>query len=357
MTREIALGDVRLNPRNPRETVRDGRIEELAESIEQQGLLQPVTVRPVSDGYELVHGERRYRAVSQLGGETIRAEIRDLSDREALEASVTENLQREDVTAIAEAQSYRALIDEFGLTQTEAADRLGKSQSHISNRLKLLELPEELQEDILHQIFTPWQARELARVWGEYWLSDFALDWDLSVKELRRVVDELQDGAEQISISREWERSVLDEYWSRAGDDIDGRTRIVSGPVDDPDERVLDNVRYLDRLGEPVTVLHEAETTHGLHWARENIDELSHIGDRERTKDLWEGQEVRPIRIYWPRQRIILGYSRLSIAEDFEYGEGFEVELLFPADFFDWQYRRPDMSPPDAEREAEGGEA
>ncbi len=354
MTREIALDDVRLNPRNPRETVRDGRIEELAESIEQQGLLQPVTVRPVSDGYELVHGERRYRAVSQLGGGTIRAEIRDLSDREALEASVTENLQREDVTAIAEAKSYRALIDEFGLTQTEAADRLGKSQSHISNRLKLLELPEELQEDILHQIFTPWQARELARVWGEYWICDLALDHQLSVNELRNIVDDLKAGAGLISIEKRLSKDALGEYWGDP-DDAEHQTYVRHGTDHNGDEVVGPAYCALvDSRGDRIELLPEPAVTHGLLWAHHNV-----AGFDCDIIDKYDEWEPRPIKILWPAQRIIrgFGYHRLHLAEQFDYTGELEVELLYPSEYFSWDRRRADTSPGKAESGTEGGEA
>jgi len=353
MTREIALGDVRLNPRNPRETVRDGRIEELAESIEQQGLLQPVTARPVSDGYELVHGERRYRAVSQLGGETIRAEIRDLSDREALEASVTENLQREDVTAIAEAQSYRALIDEFGLTQTEAADRLGKSQSHISNRLKLLELPEELQEDILHQIFTPWQARELARVWGEYWIRDLALDHELSVSELRNIVDDLKAGAGFVAIEKRLPKDALGVYWGEP-DDAEHQTLVEHG-TDHNGDKAVQSLRggLVDSRGDPIKLLPGPAVTHGLLWGHHNV-----AGFDCDNIDKYDEWEPRPIKIHWPAQRIIpgFGYHRLRLAEQFDYTGDLEVELVYTSEYFSWERRRADTSPGKAESGTEGGE-
>jgi ParB/RepB/Spo0J family partition protein len=354
MTPEIALDDVRLNPRNPRETVRDGRIDELAESIEQQGLLQAVTVRPVSDGYELVHGERRYRAVSQLGWETLRAEIRDLSDREALEASVTENLQREDVTAIAEAQSYRALIDEFGLTQTEAADRLGISQSHISNRLKLLELPEELQENILHQIFTPWQARELARVWGEYWICDLALDHGLSVSELRDIVHDLKAGADVICIEKRLSKDALGEYWGEP-DDAEHQTWVEHGTDHNGDKAGQPlGGGLVDSRGDRIKLLPNQAVTHGLLWIHHNV-----AGFDCDNIDKYDEWEPRPIKIHWPAQRIIqgFGYHRLRLAEQFDYTGELEVELLYPSDFLRWERRRPEITPPDAETGGDVGEA
>lgn len=147
MVKELPVDDIQPNPRNPREQFNN--IDDLADSIKEQGQLTPVLVRPVNGGYELVHGERRLRAMQSLGRDTIEGKVRDLSDKESLEKSITENLHREDVSPIAEARSYRQYIDEFDLTQAEAAERLGKSQPHISNRLSLLDLPEQLQEDII----------------------------------------------------------------------------------------------------------------------------------------------------------------------------------------------------------------
>jgi ParB family chromosome partitioning protein len=333
-TTEIPLDDIRPNPNNPREGLQG--IDELADSIAQQGLLQPVLVRPDADEYELVHGERRLRAVESLGWDTIPSTVKELSDGEALEMAITENLQREDITEIAEARSYKQLIDEFDLTQTEAADRLGVTQGHISNRLSLLDLPDTLQENILYKILTPWQAKEVARVWGEYYIVDFVIDFDLSVTEIRRIVDDLQDGKDPIEHKQTWSSDTLGSFWGYA-DGIDGETTIVSGSLGDPASRTIDRVDYVDGNGEPVTVLHEAETTAGLHWAKKNLNESPFNDMEPRLYD--ESDEINPIRIHWPTQQIVLGYNRLKLADEYGYTGDFEVELLFASDFFAWESR------------------
>lgn len=340
---EIAVDQIAKNPNNPRQNVSESGIDELAASIDKQGLLQPPLVRPKGDGFELVHGERRIRAVESLGWDTVAVNVEELSDADALELAITENLQREDVTPIGEARSYQMLIDEHGLTQAEAADRLGVSQADISNKLGLLDLPDELQESILRKIITPWQAKELARVWGDYWLFDLAIDWDLSVRELRGIVDDLEDGADYITIEQSWSKSGLAGFWGHAGDEHDGTTEIVGGS----DGRVLntlDRVDYVDSSGEPVTVLHEAEHTAAFHWARENIDGWKlPKGERydPEQDELWEGNDVRPIRIYWPQHRIVLGYNRLSFADEFGYEGDFDVEISFDPRNYAWEFRRP----------------
>lgn len=354
--REIPVGDIKKNPNNPRQTFRESKIEELAASIEKQGLLQPPLARPVTDGFQLVHGERRLRAVERLGWDTVTVNVEEMTDSEALEVSITENLQREDVSPIAEARSYQMLIEEHGLTQTDAAERLGVSQADISNKLGLLDLPEELQEDILRKILTPWQAKQLARVWGNYWLWDLAIDWDLSVRELRSIVDQLEADDEYVSFRREWSAERLGDYWDRAGDDLEAETRRVT--TDGGVESLHGDVEYLDRFGRPVQFLHEAETTAALHWARENVehldgaDHLADYGSRENSKDLWEDRDVRPLRFFMPTQTFLLGYYRLDIADRYDYTGDFEIEIIYPAGFFDWGERVREI-----DRDRVGGQA
>ena len=346
---EVAVDQIAKNPNNPRQNVSESKIDELAESIDKQGLLQPPLVRPKGDGFELVHGERRIRAVESLGWDTVAVNVEELSDADALELAITENLQREDVTPIGEARSYQMLIDEHGLTQAEAADRLGVSQADISNKLGLLDLPDELQDSILRKIITPWQAKELARVWGDYWLFDLAVDWDLSVRELRSIVDDLEDGEEKVSFVREWSRETLSQFWGLPEDvdhELEGETKRQN--ADGTLEPIGGDVLYTDGSGNAVPFIHEADQTAGLHWARENIDEFEYAEDSRYDPEsgaekerLWEENEVRPIRIFWPKQFMLLGYFRLKIARIYDYDDDLDVELIFTPSYFDWEKRRP----------------
>jgi len=348
--REVPVEDIAKNPNNPRQSVQESKIDELATSIDNQGLLQPPLVRRVDDGFELVHGERRLRAVEKLGWDTTAANVEEMSDADALEVSITENLQREDVSPIGEARSYKMLVDEHGLTQTEAADRLGVSQADISNKLGLLDLPDRLQRDIIRKIFTPWQAKQLARVWGDYWLWDTAVDWGLSVRELRDIVDDIEDGDEYVSFTREWSADALSDFWSLPDDDTEYDVETKQITTHGDVVSMSGDVNYLDAFGEPVTLTHEAESTAALHWAHENADDLedgeafSDPSFRAKTNDDVENHDVRPLRLHWPSQRFLLGYQRLKLADMFNYEGDFEVELIYPVEFFsrEWRARESD---------------
>lgn len=142
---ELAIDDIHPNPRQPRTVFRQDDLEELAASIREQGVLQPVVVRPrIQGGYELLVGERRLRASKLAGAARVPAIIRQVDDRQALEQALVENVQRADLGPLEEAHAYRNLVDLFELTQEEAARRVGKSRVHITNTLRLLDLPEEI---------------------------------------------------------------------------------------------------------------------------------------------------------------------------------------------------------------------
>ncbi len=143
---ELAVETVLFNPYQPRQTVDEAGLRALAESIEEHGLIQPIVVRPIGPGYELVTGERRLRAFKLLGRPTIPALVRELSDQETALAALIENLQREDLDFWEEATGYQRLLDEFGLSQSELARRLGRSQAAIANKLRLLRLAREVRQ-------------------------------------------------------------------------------------------------------------------------------------------------------------------------------------------------------------------
>jgi len=139
--RSIPVDRIQPSPYQPRRRFNPERLAELAVSIRQQGLLQPILVRPLGDQYELIAGERRLRAVRSLGHLEIAALVRRYTNEQALEAALIENLQREDITVVEEAQAYRRLLDEFGYAQSEIAQQTGKSRAAISNTLRILQLP------------------------------------------------------------------------------------------------------------------------------------------------------------------------------------------------------------------------
>lgn len=141
---EIAISECRPNPYQPRKTFQADAIEELKASIIEYGIIQPLIVRKSIKGYEIVVGERRFRAAKEAGLETVPVVVKELSDERMMELALLENLQREDLTPIEEAHAYRNLMGELKITQEELSKRLGKSRSHIANTVRLLSLPEQV---------------------------------------------------------------------------------------------------------------------------------------------------------------------------------------------------------------------
>ncbi len=164
----LALTEVRPNPEQPRQVFSEEALAELADSIRSQGVLQPILVRPVSlsgeSRYEIVAGERRWRASQLAGQRTIPALVREMSAEQALAIALIENLQREDLNPMEEAAGFKELRDRFGLSQDEIAGRVGKSRSAVANTLRLFNLPAEIQEDLYSGRLTQGHARPLLAV-------------------------------------------------------------------------------------------------------------------------------------------------------------------------------------------------
>jgi ParB family chromosome partitioning protein len=161
----VPIEEIRPSPYQPRKRIDQGKIEELAASIAEHGLLHPVVVRMIEGGYELVVGERRWRACQRLGWRSIPAVVRTLSEQAAAELALIENLQRKDLDFFEEAEGYQRLITEFDLTQEELARRVGCSQSAIANKLRLLRLHPQVREAIIsREIISERHARALLRL-------------------------------------------------------------------------------------------------------------------------------------------------------------------------------------------------
>ena len=141
---EVTPDRLQPNPFQPRRDYDVAALDELAESIRQQGILQPLLVRPAGDDYQIVLGERRWRAAQRAGLETVPCIVQEVEDRQALEMALIENLHREDLNAVERARAYQQLIDDFDFTHEELAQHIGKSRSAITNTLRLLQLPEEV---------------------------------------------------------------------------------------------------------------------------------------------------------------------------------------------------------------------
>ncbi len=189
----VKLEDLRSNPYQPRKIFDEEALEELASSIKEHGVFQPIIVKKSIKGYEIIAGERRVKA-SQMAGKTdIPAIIRDFDDTQMMEIALLENLQRENLSAIEESMAYKKLQDTLGLTQEQLATRLGKSRSHITNMLGLLNLPESIQKEVGEKKISMGHARVLSKLENEEQQKELAskvIDDGLSVRELEVLTQE-----------------------------------------------------------------------------------------------------------------------------------------------------------------------
>ena len=194
---EIPIDQVQPNPYQPRHQFNSKTIQQMAESIKTTGLLQPIVVRRVDDRFQLVSGERRLRAARIAELERIPALIVEASDNEVLEFALIENLQREDLNPIDEAQAYKTLIQHFKLTQDGVAKRVGKDRSSVANTLRLLSLPVEMQKDVEEERLTPGHARailSLENLSQQRQLRSLILARELSVREAEREAKRIAEG-------------------------------------------------------------------------------------------------------------------------------------------------------------------
>lgn len=159
--RQLPVSEIRPNPYQPRTDFEPDALSELVESIRENGLLQPLVVRPAEDGWEIVAGERRWRALRELGRERAPSIVRELDDDQMLVLALVENLQREGLSPVEEARGYQQLVESFGLTQQEVAERVGRDRSTVSNTLRLLKLEEEIQAMLADGRLTAGHARAL----------------------------------------------------------------------------------------------------------------------------------------------------------------------------------------------------
>ncbi|MGZ5851148.1 MAG: ParB/RepB/Spo0J family partition protein [Hyphomicrobium sp.] len=189
--RLVAIAELRAGRLNPRKDFRDEELAELAESIRSKGLVQPIIVRPVAGGYEIVAGERRWRAAQKAGLHTVPVIARDLNDKEVLELAIIENVQRADLNAIEEATGYRDLVERFSYSQEQLSEIIGKSRSHVANTLRLLKLPEAVQAMVQDGRLTAGHARALIGRADAETLAHRILDESLNVRQVEALV---QDG-------------------------------------------------------------------------------------------------------------------------------------------------------------------
>lgn len=188
--RRIPIGHIKAGAANPRRSFDEEALEDLTRSIKEKGIVQPVIVRPFPGEvgiFEIIAGERRWRAAQKAGLHEIPVVINEVSDREALEIAIIENVQRADLNPVEEALGYQRLMDEFGYTQQELADVIGKSRSHVANTLRLQKLPQSVLDHLREGRLTAGHARTLITADDPEALANRILDGELNVREAERL--------------------------------------------------------------------------------------------------------------------------------------------------------------------------
>ena len=195
IVQEIDIKKIIANDRQPRKDFDEQKLDELADSMKQHGVLQPVILRKKGSTYELVAGERRWRAAAKAGIEKIPAIVKELSNSDVMEIALIENLQREDLNPMEEALAYRSLMSDFGLTQEELSKRVGKSRSLIANTVRLLNLDKEIQDLVSQDKLTAGHARALLSIQGNKERLNLAKKISaeaLSVRQTEQIVKKIQ---------------------------------------------------------------------------------------------------------------------------------------------------------------------
>jgi ParB family chromosome partitioning protein len=236
--RELPVGAVSVNPYQPREHFDEGQLSALTASIREVGVLQPILVRATGvDAFELIAGERRWRAAKRAGLKTIPAIVRSIEDLTSLEHALVENLHRQDLGALEEAAAFQQLMEDFGLTQEAVAQRVGKSRSAVANSLRLLQLPASVQGLLVEGALTAGHARALLGVASRQEQDELAqriVADDLTVRQIEQIVREGQGGivpppAPKPSPRPAERPAALLEVEQTLGDHLDTRVQATLG--------------------------------------------------------------------------------------------------------------------------------
>lgn len=218
---KIMISQIRPNPYQPRKIFDDEALKELSQSIKQHGVFTPILVKKSIQGYDLIAGERRLRASKLAGKDDIPAIIVDLNDQEMMEIALLENIQRENLNGIEEAKAYEQLIQRLNYTQEQLANRVGKSREHITNTLRLLKLPEDVQEYVVQKKLSMGHVRALIGLKDEHMIRKIAkqaIDQGLSVRKVEQLVKDLQhkkepDKRPEENIFIKEAKNKLEEYF------------------------------------------------------------------------------------------------------------------------------------------------
>ena len=258
--KRVPIEFLRPNPRNPRKYFDEEHLQELADSIRERGLIQPIVVRPVArtpDAFEIIAGERRWRAAQRAGVHDVPIHLIEATDQEALELAIVENIQRADLNPLEEAGGYDQLMREFAYTQADLAKVIGKSRSHVANTLRLLNLPNAIKTKVSDGLISAGHARALLSVRDPEAVADQIISKGLSVRDVERLVQEETSDAAPVL-----------EHKSRK-----------DGPATpkDADTRALEKT-LTDVLGLSVEIIHKGESgeVRIRYKTLEQLDALCH---------------------------------------------------------------------------------
>lgn len=250
---EIPIDEIRSNPYQPRKVFNDESLKELAESIKEYGIVQPIIVKKSIKGYELIAGERRTKASKLAGLEKIPAIIKEFNDQEMMEIALIENIQREDLNPIDEALAYENIIKISNMTQEEFAKKFGKSRSHVTNMLGLLKLPSATKRLVEKNKISMGHARALSKLSDEELvnnLSDRIINESLSVRELERIIAE-ENLPKKNKVTRKVdEKNIHYMIYERVmREKIGTKVKIKDNKIEIPFDRQKDLERILEILG------------------------------------------------------------------------------------------------------------
>lgn len=248
---ELNLNELRPNPYQPRKVFDDEALKELASSIKEHGVFQPIIVKKSIKGYDIIAGERRFRASKMAGLEKIPAIIRDFTDEQMMEIALLENLQREDLSVIEEALAYKSMIDHLNLTQDELSKRVGKSRSHITNILGLLRLPGEVQQMVSNNRITMGHARALSKLESRdeiIKLANKIVDENLIVRDVENITSD-NSVQKKVKVNRKSSDNQYKYVEDLLRDKFDTKVNIKNKKIEITYSNLSDLNRILEVLG------------------------------------------------------------------------------------------------------------
>ncbi len=249
----IPINEIRSNPYQPRKTFNEETLQELAESIKEYGIVEPIIVKKSIKGYELIAGERRTKASEIAGLETIPAIIKDFNDQEMMEIALIENIQRENLNPIDEATAYENIIQISNMTQEEFAKKFGKSRSHVTNMLGLLKLPKATKKLVEENKISMGHARALSKLNDEELINNLAdriLNESLTVRELEHIIQESKLPKRNKNSQKNEDVNMHYKIYERImREKIGTKIKIKNNKIEIPFDREKDLERILEILG------------------------------------------------------------------------------------------------------------